>query len=468
MGWVAVICRPSNLLWAHGCFVHGGESAGCILSVLLDFSTLPAPGGVPAGFSSTSSRWVEVDGRVRATDSDTERFEAMPYYTLGAQSDVQVAALAQAYNMADMSRPSGASRTLIVRHTAGSSIVVDLLSASNQLTLRVRDRIGSSFHLRGSARFGTWNRFHGDHLFRTRVRVVDDTVQAKIWWDCEPEPAGWMVSCTTTVTAPGLIGLGCEGVAVQEFRWLGFSTDDSAPPQGPQGIVSKDAADFTGLIPLIESMCWPLYGDGTASHPNALVHPDDDVGAATPGYRAARARAIEVMVANRNGAPPPGDIPHGYSHCSRFAGTVVTNVIDPRFAADYTEWQNAFVGEYSNGWVQVGSSEHYDSSWCRPGDVWVTKDPGHVFIWVGEYGGYSDVIAEAAYNGLDMKYGLSRVGCLRRYYLTASGRDTVGRRYAVWRFIGRQPKRAFLQTANGMVQVDTFLQTEDGVVEYQL
>lgn len=32
----------------------------------------------------------------------------------------------------------------------------------------------------------------------------------------------------------------------------------------------------------------------------------------------------------------------------------------------------------------------------------------------------------------------------------------------------RQPKRAFLQTANGMVQVDTFLQTEDGVVEYQL
>lgn len=442
---------------------------------LIDFQNVTVTGGAVEGFSQPwdqYSGWAKREGRLQKPEEAAYGNRALTLDALPPAQDVEVVALTQAYNLSRYARPVGANRGILVRAAGGAAnptgIVVDVFTDADRIHLRGRELVAGEMRLLFLQTYESWARIHGDHLFRIRVKTIGSTVRAKIWWDHKPEPEHWTVSATTTVTEPGRVGVFPQGTFVQEYVWFGYSDQpDTSAPMGGPGLTDKMGADYRGLIPLVEGMCYPIVADNpTGFPPESETNVKNDIEVARPAYRAARSRAIEIMTENRLPVPTPGDIPLGYSHCSRFSGTVILNLIDRTMAAEMTASQNAYFEDWRNGWVQVGSSEHYDPSWCRPGDVWVTREPGHVWVWIGDYGGYNDVIAEAQFNGLLTQQ--SRVGLLRRWNMPASGIAANGRSYSAWRFIGRQPKRAFLQTANGMVQVDTFLQTEDGVVEYQL
>lgn len=428
------------------------------------FSTLPISSSHVQGFTQPwgeRSDWETREGRLRKPETSPDGFRALASTQVPDSDAAEVVALTQAYNVSSFNRPEGAHRGVAVRisGSAGSEIAVvaDLLTWPEQIMVRVREISGGVPRTLGTARMGVGDRFWGDHLIRIRLRADGARVRARAWLDVQSEPARWAVDTTTSVTTPGAVGLVMDGPSVQEYVWMGASTTGRAP-QGGTGEYPRDAASFSGLVPLLESMCYPLYGDGTQPHPDARMHISEDIDHARPGYRAARSRAIEIMARQGSPVPPPGDVPLGYGHCSRFSGTAIMNAIDPQFASDYTEKQNEYVADPANGWQQVGIGEEYDPAWCETGDVWITRDPGHVFIWIGSYGGHHDVIAEAAYGGLRAQ-SLSLVGCLRRFYLDGAGVDGAGRPYAAWRFVGKRRRRSFLQRFSGLQEVDLVLQT---------
>lgn len=413
--------------------------------------------------------WSIADGRLRRDEVGAEEAQPLALTAVPATADGEVVALTQCYQYTTIDRPIGVNRGVAVRvsSTGGPgrhAIVAHILVHDGRLVLRVQQTVGEATTTLGSVAVGEWSHLYSDHLIRIRLRADGAMVRASAWMDTEDEPRQWMLTAATTVLASGRIGVMGQGIAVQEYVWVGAGTGRDAAPVGGQGLPAETGADFRGVVPLMLSMCYPLYGDGTQADPRALTYPGNDIDAALPGYRAARARAIRIAMQNRVTYPPPGDTRVGYSHCSRFSGTVIINTLDPLFAADYTLWQNQYMADYRNGWVQVGSGETYDPSWCRPGDVWITREQGHVFVWLGQHGGHQDVIAEAAFNGINGEYGYSRVGSLRRYYLDANGQDHIGRPYSAWRFVGRPPNRFLLQTAAGLEDVEAYLQTADSLV----
>lgn len=434
---------------------------------LIEFKNCSVTDGSVTGFEGQSSRWEKYYDSIRAVEQ-TDDFATLTVAAGGEVENLDMVSLSLSYKMVNMSKPTGSTRGMILRQSGDTSIVVDVVLETASLILRIREKRGARYTEIGRQRFGTWSTMYAEYLTRVRVRAQGSRISAKIWWDCEDEPDQWDISTTTEIVGPGKFGIVATGFSVLEYVWLAYSTDYTEPPQGPEGMISEEYADFRGFKPLVESMCWPLYNNGKSADPRSLCHPDDDRESATLGFRSARARAIKLAIKNRTPIPPPGEVSHGYSHCSRFAGTLILNTIDPLITADYTLWQNEYLENPHNGWIQVGSSEYYDPSWCKPGDIWLTREAGHVFVWVGDHGGYNDVIAEGAFNGLDEKYGKSRTGSLRRHYVNNATGDNIGRHYSVWRYRGKPEIETYYQTPTSLQKVDLYLQTKDNISPYSV
>lgn len=440
---------------------------------LIDMSTVYATDTYVSGFQQPwgVNPWSVREGRLSAPQQTSQGHRMLTLSAVRPVSDAEVIALTQAYYTSTIdNRTQGANRGVAVRVSGGSgsetAVFADVVTTDVGLTLRVRQIASGVTTTLASTRIGGWNRFWADQLIRIRLRASGATVLAKAWMETETEPR-WMLRTTTTVRSAGRVGLTALGDSIQEYAWLGVSTDASSAPQGETTLVDHGNADFSGLVPLAVSMCYPMTASGFYS-PESQTHPLQDREVARPGFIDARIRAIKIATKNRTVYPPPGDLTLGYSHCSRFSGTLIINTIDPLFAADYTGFQNDYVADSRNGWVQVGTGATYDPSWCQPGDVWITDVPGHVFVWIGTHGGRDDVVAEGAFNGMDEQWGLSRVGALRRFYLDAQGKDNVGRTYTAWRFMGRPGKALRLQTSSGLHPVQAHLQTRSGLRKISL
>jgi len=117
--------------------------------------------------------------------------------------------------------------------------------------------------------------------------------------------------------------------------------------------------------------------------------------------------------------------------------------------------QLAYLQDVNNGWVRMGTGLLSDEEMLS-GDVVITDQwspSGHVVMWVGTHGGYTDVVTEASYGGITngIMHPDSKVGGLRRargpvVLIDGSGRDKNGRIYSTWRYYGPQVSR---RVANG-------------------
>ena len=79
-----------------------------------------------------------------------------------------------------------------------------------------------------------------NHAFFIRLKAAGSSLQARIWWEDESEPATWDIDATdTTISVAGDIALAChqyEQSAAQYFIAVG--TDSDAPPTANAGTVS--------------------------------------------------------------------------------------------------------------------------------------------------------------------------------------------------------------------------------------
>jgi len=295
------------------------------------------------------------------------------------------------------------------------------------------------------------------HWVRLRVQAFGKFIRVKAWFDGLPEPGEWCLTTITEHVEPGTVGLDNSGTSdnYSEFGWASISTG-GAEVRVPGNMIYKGRhADYTDLKRLLVSVSMPLVpevaNDPRAHDPAAETYFFDDVNIVSPAQRDLRARAIETALRVGSPHPPAQDGHGGYSHCSRFAGSVVIPMMDPLFPGDLTDVQGAYLADPRNGWERIGDGT--DRSATKLGDVWVTRSSGHVFIYVGEYGGFPDVIADASYGGgggEDGTRGNSYVARLRRWYIRTDGRDVVGRYYYGYRYVGRPdspapiiPDRAF-------------------------
>ena len=239
-----------------------------------------------------------------------------------------------------------------------------------------------------------------------------------------------------------LISLG--GMALGGLAAVGLAGPAQAAPgkhRVPLGKARRAAAQVALDI------SHPMNTDGTRSFRLTRLGDRLDIDATTPASREHRAEAMRV--ANLAGNPvPPRDEKFWYAHCSRWVGPIIITTLDPRFPADWTKLQIAYVQDASNGWVRMGTGLLSDEE-MLPGDVVLTDEwspSGHVVMWVGEHGGYTDVVTEASWGGLTngVMHPDSKLGGLRRArgpltWLDDSGRDKHGRVYSTWRYYG--PKR---------------------------
>lgn len=208
--------------------------------------------------------------------------------------------------------------------------------------------------------------------------------------------------------------------------------------------VTADAAsassepDTQSAVDLAIRLATPLGPKGKADPKSFVNRGDvvrDDRDLAGAYYRTERNNAIRVASAAGNPFLPEEDR-RRYAHCSQYMSTVILNTIDPMYPGDLTAHQYPYMKNPANGWVQVGTSESYDPSTYKPGDVFLTRGPGHTFMWIGEHGGYSDVVAEASFAAEDSAQ--LKLPSLKRYSInTNTGIDGDGRAYDVWRFVGR-------------------------------
>ena len=237
------------------------------------------------------------------------------------------------------------------------------------------------------------------------------------------------------------------GVLFLAYNYGTFSATSAASGNSITGVVDSPQSDpdelrmlrarspdYSGPAQLAISISWPLYAEGKKAHPMAYtgIRGDDgETAAVLPSYAEARLRAANqqkwsgkergILQADR-----------GFGNCSNFVSTIVINTLVPEFptlAGEIHTW----VTNPENGWQLVGTSETYEPSSYLPGDIFVTRAKGHTFMWIGEYGGYPDVVAEASFSSDER----TRTGVLRRYGLNPqTGEDRSGRLYDVWRYLG--------------------------------
>lgn len=115
---------------------------------------------------------------------------------------------------------------------------------------------------------------------------------------------------------------------------------------------------------------------------------------------------------------------------------MILSSFDPMFPGNLTETQNAYMQDPSSGWTRVGTSETYNPDDYQPGDIFLTRGAGHTFMWIGNYHGKNDIIAQASWAPKKSKHLL--LPALMRYAVNEdTGLDGLGRAYDVWRFTGR-------------------------------
>lgn len=114
-----------------------------------------------------------------------------------------------------------------------------------------------------------------------------------------------------------------------------------------------------------------------------------------------------------------------YASCDRFVATVIRLTVDPEIPWGSTSEQQAYLSK-SPKW------ERYEKkSEAEPGDIWITKNNGHVILYLGNVDG-TDTIAHASY--LDRVAGMDPAS-----YLDENLVDSGGRAYYGYRFIGDKP-----------------------------
>lgn len=370
--------------------------------------------------------------------------------------DVEVLAVYRAVRTFSASYPRRVLNTKIItlRETGTSRINIGLDHSGLGLRVTVSE---GDVPLAGGHVEGYLGNYWAGHWVRLRVQAFGKFIRVKAWFDGLPEPAEWCLVTTTEHVKPGTVGLDNSGTSdnISEFGWASISTGGSEVRVPGNMIYKGRHADYSNLKNLLVSVSTPLVpevaSDPRAYDPASETYFFDDVNIISPAQRDLRARAIETALRVGNPTPPAQDGPGGYPHCSRFAASVVIPMIDPMFPGDLTTIQGAYLEDPRNGWERIGDGT--DRSATKLGDVWVTREPGHVFIYVGEYGGFPDVIADASYGGGGGENGTrgnSYVARLRRWYLRTDGRDLASRYYYGYRYVGRPdspapliPDRAF-------------------------
>lgn len=257
------------------------------------------------------------------------------------------------------------------------------------------------------------------------------------------------INGTKRVDRRGLISFG--GMTLAGLSVVGLAGPAQAAPNKrrvPLEKARRAAADVALNI------SHPMNSDGTRSFRLTRLGDRLDIDATTPASR--EHRAVAMRIANIVGnAVPPKDEEFWFAHCSRWVGPIINTTIDPRFPADWTKMQIAYLRNVDNGWVRMGTGLLSDEEMLS-GDVVITDEwspSGHVVMWVGNHGGYADVVTEAVYGGLTrgILHPASKVGGLRRargpvVLIDGSGRDKNGRVYSTWRYYGAQVSR---RVANG-------------------
>ncbi|MFT3942705.1 MAG: hypothetical protein QM705_02610 [Ancrocorticia sp.] len=211
-----------------------------------------------------------------------------------------------------------------------------------------------------------------------------------------------------------------------------------APPSTP---------DYSSPAALAISLSFPLYGPGEKhgkkTHPGAYTDGgDNDQQLVRSSYKQARAHAIEMTANVWNSSPAFEE--SSWANCSAFTATVINNTVDPTFPSNLVRNQYAYMSKPENGWIRVGPAADYRPEMYKPGDIFITtggglaalpeEEGGHTFMWIGDYGGLSEVIAESAYGSKgssSAKLPALRVNALK------DGVDGRGRDYDVWRFVGK-------------------------------
>lgn len=126
----------------------------------------------------------------------------------------------------------------------------------------------------------------------------------------------------------------------------------------------------------------------------------------------------------KNPSYPNGNHRH-YADCGKFVATaVLASGFDTDYPASDTQIQWQYL-QSSPKWTKVGDHRDYTTLTLETGDVFITRGKGHTFLWIGNYGGYTDVIAEASFYSKDNDPRL-RNPTLRRYHLATGEDDSVG------------------------------------------
>ncbi len=211
-----------------------------------------------------------------------------------------------------------------------------------------------------------------------------------------------------------------------------------APPSTP---------DYSSPVALAISLSFPLYGSskdyGAKAHPFAYTGGgDNDQKFVRSSYMQARARAVEITKGTWDSSRPFAD--RSWANCSAFTGTVINDTVDPNFPSNLVRNQYAYINKPENGWVKVGSAADYRPEKYKPGDIFISnggglsslpeEEGGHTFMWIGDYKGLKEVVAEASF-GSDGS-SIARLPSLH-INVIKDGTDSKGRHYEVWRFVGK-------------------------------
>lgn len=193
-------------------------------------------------------------------------------------------------------------------------------------------------------------------------------------------------------------------------------------------------ADYTSAKSLAVSLSYPIYGDGSKSHPASFTGGGRiDAELASNVYKDVKTRA-RAVAKDFNNRYPPSDIAN-YADCGAFVASIIINLIDPDFPGLLVDRQREYVEQPQNGWGKVADGENYEESELQTGDLFISKnsaEPDHVWMWLGEVNGHQNVIADASFGreGSPSAY----LPSLRINPLQSAPQDSRGRSYEIWRY----------------------------------
>lgn len=217
------------------------------------------------------------------------------------------------------------------------------------------------------------------------------------------------------------------------------SSESVAPDQNYQAPAElPETLNYSSPADLAVSVSYPLFEDGEVGDPRAYTGggPIDST-LASENYKELKRSAYAVAVDAGSKAPPwPGE---SYANCAAFTGAVIAHTVDPLFPGNFVNAQREYLREKGNGWIRIGDSHHYDEDSLRPGDLFLSEEgikAAHTWVWIGEYGGKRDVIAQASYGeegDPTARLPVLQVNPLKHHGGTVDG---LNRSYEIWRFVG--------------------------------